>query len=103
MAFFVIGVSAGLAPGDHRRAVRAGPPAVSDIEQIAERTRQAGFAEVTETDVTEEYLATSNSWARALEALRDRSDGDVAATVAQKVVDEHRMAAAGATGPCTTA
>lgn len=51
--------------------MRAGPRAVASVHPPAELMRRAGYAEVTETDVTDEYLRTQESWTAANERRSD--------------------------------
>ena len=52
---------------EHRRAVRAGPWQVATRRPYPELVAQAGFTDVVEIDVTEDYARTQRAW---LEALR---------------------------------
>ena len=60
--FFTIFVTPGLSKGDHRRAVRLGPRAVSADRTQAALLEAAGFIHVEETDVTPDFLQTARKW-----------------------------------------
>jgi hypothetical protein len=62
MAFFTIFVPPGLSRRDHRRAVGLGPRAVASNRAPFELVAAAGFIEVDEIDVTEEFLETVRRW-----------------------------------------
>lgn len=68
MAFCTITLAPGLSAQDHRRAARAGPPAVSSRSDSTALARRAGFERVSATDVTAHYLDTARAWVEA----RDR-------------------------------
>ena len=51
--------------------MRAGPRAVSSVHPPAELMRRAGYSEVDETDVTDEYLRTQETWTAEIEARSD--------------------------------
>lgn len=70
MAFTTIHVADGLGPKEHRRAVRAGPWHVTSRRPYAELVVQAGFIDVNEIDVTDDYATTQQAW---LEANEDRA------------------------------
>lgn len=77
--FFTILVTRGLSKGDHRRAVRLGPRAVSADRTHTALLEAAGFIEVEETDVTPDFLRTARRWhrfSRRLEAPLRASLGD---------------------------
>jgi hypothetical protein len=63
MAFFTIFVTDGLAEGDHRRALRAGPSTVSTRRRTHEEMlTSAGFESVEEVPLTDEFLVTARAW-----------------------------------------
>ena len=62
MAFTTIHVAEGLDERDHRRAVRAGPWHVATRSPYRRLVEQAGFVDVDEIDVTDEYAATQRAW-----------------------------------------
>jgi hypothetical protein len=69
-AFFTIFVTPGLSRRDHRRAVRAGPRAAASRREHRPLLEAAGFVDVEETDVTDEFRQTCGLWlhhARRLE------------------------------------
>lgn len=72
MAFLTISLGPDLSAREHRRAVRAGPPAVSGREDSATLLRRAGFEAVSVTDVTDQYLHTARGGLLARDRLRDR-------------------------------
>ena len=63
IAYYNIFITPGLAKRLHRRALRAGPPAVASrgISQ-ADLLLRAGFKSVTETDLTADFLKTARAW-----------------------------------------
>ena len=71
VAYFTITVADDLTPAKRRRAVHAGPRAVSSKAPQADLLRRAGFADVDETDVTDDYLRTIESWTLENERRRD--------------------------------
>ncbi len=69
IAFYTIFIPQGLSEADYRRAARAGAPSVtSRRREQPDLLRSAGFAEIAETDVTDDFLRI----ARALLEARDR-------------------------------
>lgn len=64
MAFFTITVAPGLTREDHARAVRTGPFRVAAAHDMPTLLTRAGFGDVRETDVTDEYLSTAMNWLR---------------------------------------
>ncbi|MDH3294162.1 MAG: hypothetical protein OER95_07560 [Acidimicrobiia bacterium] len=73
MAFHVIFVTPGLNDQDEAEAVAAGPPYVSAQTSYPDLLDLAGFDEIDEEDVTDQYRATAAAWlvesARAREEL----------------------------------
>jgi hypothetical protein len=69
MAYYNIFVPPGLPDHLHRRALRAGPSAVSSrgIPQL-ELLSRAGFATVAETDLTGYFLITARAWYKGRQA-----------------------------------
>jgi hypothetical protein len=63
IAYYNIFVTPGLPQALHRRALRAGPPAVATrgLSQI-DLLRRAGFTSVRETDLTGQFLETARAW-----------------------------------------
>ena len=63
IAYYNIFVLPGLPKALHRRALRAGPSAISSrgIPQVELLTR-AGFKSVVETDLSEDFLITARAW-----------------------------------------
>ena len=68
MAVTTIHVADGLDPGEHRRAVRAGPPLVTTRRPYRELVTQAGFVDVVEIGVSDDYASTQRAWLEASEA-----------------------------------
>jgi hypothetical protein len=64
LAFTTIFIPSGLSPQDHRRAARAGPPAVAATRDYPAQLRSAGFTEIEEVDLTDAFLATARAWLR---------------------------------------
>ncbi len=71
MALFTITLAPGLGAGEHRRAVRAGPPAVSSRQGTGDLLVRAGFDHLSETDVSGPYLHTARAWIAAEDRYRD--------------------------------
>lgn len=67
MAFTTIHVAEGLGRNEHRRAVRAGPWHVTSRRPYADLVAQAGFSDVDEIDVTDDYARTQLAWYEANE------------------------------------
>ena len=63
-AFFTVHVTAGLSKRDHRRAIGAGPRAVVSRRDHRSLLQAAGFIEIEERAVTDEFLATAERWVR---------------------------------------
>ena len=68
LAFTTILVAAGLDAAEHRRAVRAGPWQVLARRPYPELVEQAGFTNIVDIDVSEEYGRVQASWLDATEA-----------------------------------
>lgn len=68
MAFFTIHRRAGLGPAQRRRASGSGPPAVAAARPYPQLLAAAGFTEVTETDCTTEFAATTEAWLQQWDA-----------------------------------
>lgn len=62
MAFHVIFLTPGLGDLDVARAVAAGPPFVSAPASYPDLLVLAGFDEIAEVDLTDQYLATAAAW-----------------------------------------
>jgi cyclopropane fatty-acyl-phospholipid synthase-like methyltransferase len=65
LAFTTIYVTPGLDAARHRRAVRAGPFHVAARRPYPELVAQAGFVDITDIDVTDEYAVTQQAWCDA--------------------------------------
>jgi cyclopropane fatty-acyl-phospholipid synthase-like methyltransferase len=62
MAFTTIYVPDDLTPKQHRVGVRAGPWQVATRRPYPELVAQAGFEDITEVDVSDDYLTTQQAW-----------------------------------------
>jgi 2-polyprenyl-3-methyl-5-hydroxy-6-metoxy-1,4-benzoquinol methylase len=62
MAFLTIMSAPNLTRSQHREAVRVGPPAVAARRDYGSMLRTAGFQEIEETDVTDDYLVSVRAW-----------------------------------------
>jgi cyclopropane fatty-acyl-phospholipid synthase-like methyltransferase len=71
MAFTTILVAPGLDAAQHRRAVRAGPWHVLARRPYPELVEQAGFTDVVDVDVSEDYARIQAAWLDATEARAD--------------------------------
>lgn len=70
LAFYTIYIPAGLPPDVYEQAKEAGPRAAETPQDHETMLRSAGFGEVSEIDVTVQYLATQ----RALLVSRQRHE-----------------------------
>lgn len=70
-ALFTITVAEGLDAAMHRRAARAGPRAVVSRYPTGDLLRRAGYVDVRELDVTEDYRRTAEGWLVQTEKHRD--------------------------------
>jgi cyclopropane fatty-acyl-phospholipid synthase-like methyltransferase len=68
MAFTTIHLAEDLDPAEHRRAVRAGPPSVTTRRPYRELVAQAGFVDLVEIGVSDDYARTQRGWLEASEA-----------------------------------
>ena len=94
MGFFTITVASGVSKQEHRRAARAGPPAVAARRDTSFQLRQAGFVEVREIDVTTEFRATIKAWLEATEHHRDELKHADASLFEEQQGDRRLMLAA---------
>ena len=85
MAFTTIYVPEGLDPQQHRRGVRAGPWQVTTRRPYPDLVAQAGFTDIVEIDVTDDYARTQQAWfdasethAEALRRVTSDADFDLA-------------------------
>lgn len=62
MAYTTIYVADGLTPAQRRRARRDGPRAVASRRPYVALLRSAGFVDIEEIDLTDEFVATSRAW-----------------------------------------
>ena len=76
MGFFTIALAPDLTAAEHRRAVRAGPPAVSTRRDSAALLRTAGFEGVAVIDVTGPYLETARAGIQARDRHRTELERD---------------------------
>ena len=85
IAYYNIYVAPGLPERQHRRALQAGPSAVSTrgIPQ-ADLLRRAGFRGVQETDVTREFVETARAWG----ASRHRHEPAIRKTIGDARFEE---------------
>jgi len=67
-AFFTIHPAPGLTRAQRRRASRDGPIAVAAARPHRQLLQAAGFTQVTETDFTAEFAATTRAWLRHWDA-----------------------------------
>jgi hypothetical protein len=88
LAFITIHPAAGLSPAQRRRASRDGPPAVAAARTHRQMLQAAGFTEVTETDCTSEFAATTRAWIQQWDANR----AGVAAVLGEQQVAERQAA-----------
>ena len=58
LAYYVIHVTPNLSPRDYRRASKLGPPEVGSQRDSVTLMETAGFVDVVQIDVTEEFLRT---------------------------------------------
>ena len=85
-AFFTIHPAAGLTDAQRRRASRDGPIAVATARPHRELLESAGFAEVTETDCTGEFVATARAWLHHWDSNHD----DLMALLGEQAVAERQ-------------
>jgi cyclopropane fatty-acyl-phospholipid synthase-like methyltransferase len=71
MAFTTILVAPGLDAAQHRRAVKAGPWQVAARRPYPELVEQAGFSDVVDVDVSEDFARIQAGWLAATEAHAD--------------------------------
>ena len=75
MAFHVIFVAAGLSKQDRVRAIAAGPPHVAALESYPDLLASAGFGDIEEVELTDQYRQTAKAWlqesARAARQLEE--------------------------------
>jgi hypothetical protein len=62
IAYTTIVVADDLSKSRHRRAVRAGPRAISSTRPMGVLTEAARFERVVVTDVTKEFIETAQAW-----------------------------------------
>jgi hypothetical protein len=86
IAFFTIHPATGLTSAQRRRASRDGPIAVATARTHRQLLEAAGFTQVTETDCTAEFAATTRGWLNHWEANRD----DLNALLGDHVVAERQ-------------
>lgn len=87
MAFLTILVADALSPDLHRAAVRAGPRAVAARAPMVDLLRPAGFVDVVETDVTDDYVRTAAAWVAESDLRRDELRAHDPAAYDQRVAD----------------
>jgi hypothetical protein len=69
LAFATIFVPSELASVDHGRAIKAGPRAVATRGDHSAMLQRAGFVDIHETDVTDDFLRTAQAWLEHSERL----------------------------------
>ena len=69
--FYTIHASPGLDESQRRIAHRSGPWAVAAVHQPGELLRRAGYVDVCEFDVTDEFRTTARLWIEHSDAHRD--------------------------------
>lgn len=63
IAFFTIFIPPGLSDANYGRAARAGGPGITSWRRSqADLIRSAGFTDISETDVTTDYLCVARLW-----------------------------------------
>ena len=89
MAFYTIHIPLGLSPADYRRAVRARSPGVASWRrEQTDLLRTAGFVDIDEIDLTDEFLRISRAWLKArLRHADELRQAEGAETVAQRIRD----------------
>lgn len=82
MAFFTIFVAPGLSEADYKRALLSGPSFVSSRRRDhREMLLAAGFAEVSELDLTPQFMATQRGWLEGRDRYAEEliaADGEAA-------------------------
>lgn len=87
MGFFTIFVASGLSDADYRRALRSGPSFVSSRRRDhCEMLSAAGFTDVGELDLTEEFRETQRAWIES----RDRYADELIAAEGEAAYNERR-------------
>ncbi|MDH3261412.1 MAG: hypothetical protein OEM81_05355 [Acidimicrobiia bacterium] len=75
MAFHVILVAPGLSDRDRALAIAAGPPYIEASASYPDLLALAGFEEIDEVDLTDQYRVTATAWlnesARAADQLEE--------------------------------
>ncbi len=95
MAFYTILIPSGLSGKALRRAKQAGPPAGAPLREHQAMLRSAGFVEIAELDVTDDYLAVARAMFEARECHSEelrRAHGDQ--WVEQKLQEDRTKLAA---------
>ena len=94
MAFTTILVAPGLDATQHRRAVRAGPWQVFARRPYPALVDQAGFTDIVEVDVSEDYGRIQAAWLDANEARAEAVRRLISATEFQTAQADRRRARA---------
>ncbi len=85
-AFFTIHPATGLTATQRRRASRDGPIAVATARPHRQLLEAAGFSQVTETDYTPEFAATTRAWIHQWDA----NHFDLVALLGEQVVQQRQ-------------
>ena len=86
LAYYVIHVTPNLSPRDYRRASKLGPPEVGSRRDSVTLIETAGFVDVVQIDVTEEFLRTGRAFldvTQRYSAELRQQDGEAAFEEAQ--------------------
>ena len=86
MAYYVIHVTPDLSPRDYRRAAKFGPTEVGSRRDSVTLLKTAGFVDVVQIDVTEEFLRTC----RALQDVRRRYSAQLRLEEGEAVSEEEQ-------------
>ncbi len=95
MAFYTIFIPSGLSDKDYRRAARTRSRVTSWRREHPELLHAAGFSNVEEIDVTDEYLRVTQAWLKARERHADElSEAEGQTDFAQKLKENKASIAA---------
>jgi hypothetical protein len=85
-AFFTIHPASGLTAAQRRRASRDGPIAVATARPHRQLLEAAGLTQITETDYTAEFAATTRAWIHHWDA----NHKDLAALLGEQEVEQRQ-------------